>query len=190
MNLVTVAGKPKSGTTWLCTILAEICDGATPVGNYKRKATSGWRVVRMHGGPRGLDGIDHGIVVLTKRDPRDVVCSMKRTWVHKTHEHHALSVSQEWGPMLEVWRKHDPAPVETSYEAIRADGVAEVQRLAREVFGMNIGEAEAIRCLEAYVPKRPPTNVGDWQTDLDPAAVELLHTKLGDTMKAEGYAVT
>lgn len=188
MNLVTVAAKPKSGTTWLCWILAEICDGATPVGGGKKTATSGIRVQRTHSGPD--KGMEYGVVVLTRRDPRDVVCSMKRSWPNKSHLEYSRGLCKEWVPMLNAWRAFDPAPIETSYEVLRLDGIAEVKRLAVEVFEKEINDAEAQRCLDTFKPKRSPSNVGDWRMDLDLAAIELIHATLGDQMTVEGYAIS
>jgi hypothetical protein len=90
--------------------------------------------------------------------------------------------------MLDRWRA--VGPVETSYEALRSDGVAEVVRLAHGVFGREIDEGCALACLNAYRPKREPRPVGAWRQDLSPGLARFIENTIGDRMEDEGYAVT
>lgn len=180
-RLVTVAGRPHSGTTWLARILAEICGGATPVGGGRKYISSDWRVVRTHGEP----GKQVWIAVLTKRDPRDVIVS-----VHHRHPHQAMAqivddVCGTWSVMLDRWR--EIKPIETSYEVLREYGIDEAVRLARAVFDITLSEVCAVACLNAYRPPRGPRQVGAWKNDLAPEWAHIVSARLGDRLEREGY---
>ena len=180
-----VAGRPHSGTTWLVRILAEICDGSTPVGGGKKTASSNWRIERTHGEPQDRP---YEIAILTRRDPRDILVSLCNRHPHQPPQKLAEDLCGAWAAMLDRWRA--VVPVETSYEALRADGVAEVMRLARAVFGREIDGDFALACLNAYRPKREPRPVGAWQQDLSPELARFIEGAIGDRMEDEGYAVT
>jgi hypothetical protein len=184
MRLVTVGGRPHSGTTWLARILAEACDGTTPVGGGRQSGGSGWRIVRTHSDPPA----DGSILVLMRRDPRDVLVSWHNRHGMVNPRGAALDLCATWTAMLDRWRAADA--VETSYEALRTDGVAEVMRLALAVFGLELDDEAAARCLAAYQPEnKNPRPVGAWRDDLEPGLARLIEREIGTRMEKEGYAL-
>jgi hypothetical protein len=183
-RIAMVAGRPHSGTTWLARILAEICDGSTPVGGGKKTASSNWRIERTHGEPQDRP---YEIAIFTKRDPRDILVSLCNRHPHRPPQKVAEDLCGAWPEMLDRWRV--VGPIETSYETLRPDGVAEVMRLAREVFDREIDEGCALACLNAYRPKRDPRPVGAWKQDLSPDLARFIENTIGDRIKDEGYAV-
>lgn len=183
MSIVTVAGHPHSGTTWLARILAEICDGATPVGGGKPTASTDWRVQRTHGEP----GAEYGIAVLTRRDPRDVLVSLHNRHPHQPWAKLAADLVVQWPTTLDRWRA--VGAIETSYEALVQDGEAEVIRLGLDVFGIGILQPYAQAYLQAYHPPKGPRPVGAWREDLPPRWAYVIDSSLGVRMEAEGYAL-
>lgn len=176
VRVLTVVGHPHSGTTWLCRMLAEIVDGSTPVGGPGRKGDGYWRIQRTHGEPRSEP------VVLIARDPRDVLGSLR-----KRHPRRPVDKLVH-GPAL-IERVRPMASAETRYEVLRADGVAEIQRLAKVLFGQDIDEAEAMQCLTVWQPAREPRPVGAWRDDLGSALAREVEARIGDVMQEMGYAL-
>lgn len=186
VKTLLVVGHPHSGTTWLCRALARACDGATPVGGGSKHKWGGtWRVIRTHSGPAGIDRKDFDKVVLTKRDPRDVAVSLINRHPHQSQESIVRALCKQWPETIARWRPM--ADTETSYEAMRADGVTELKRLALALFDIELPDEKALECLADYTPGRSPRAVGAWRNDLDAGMAERIAQALGDRLEAEGY---
>jgi hypothetical protein len=79
------------------------------------------------------------------------------------------------------------ADIETSYEAMRSDGVGQLQWLAWALFEYELTDEKAIECIVDYTPSRSPRAVGAWRDDLDVTLAARIADALGDKLEAEGY---
>ncbi len=200
MQLI-VNGYPRSGTTWLCHLLADALhcplggfyDGLasdTPPEHLEREAE--WVVYKSHASPLALRMRADSRIVYILRDPRNALLSGMRNWGLEDilgallHQRLIMQYSRfpalhgtSWSAHVELWLKYAHARVR--YEDLVADTEAVLGGLCRSM-ELPASKDSVAAAIGAY-PPRPA--ISDWHdafADKHNAAADAMWGAAFDTL--------
>jgi hypothetical protein len=134
--VIYVCGFPRSGTTWLCRLLSDVLKSPLQLGSRRlRYGSDGgdYLIKRSHSpDPARFAGVPVALIV---RDPRDTLVSLWHYKHNRPTELPAFIASQaaRYDEHRAAWE--GKATASTSYEALTAEPVAELRRVAEALTG-------------------------------------------------------
>jgi hypothetical protein len=213
VNEVLINAYPKSGVTWLLHLICDLLEGVhqdTPQMSpltYEHPVTSDWVVRKTHY-PYWSAAIPHvkgKAVVLTQRDPRDIVVSAmyyrKTTDLDQAID---VMVKSDYVGWLESWlRSPEPLKVKklitTCYEDLQFHPVSVLDGIVRKLTGNRLTDD---RIEEALDRQSFPNMieqlggdrhfmrkgiVGDWRNHFNRSQAQRFNNHFGEFMLRQGY---
>lgn len=213
MNEVIVNAFPKSGVTWLLHLVCDLLEGQhqdTPQMeplSYGHPVSGGWVVRKTHYPywSQAIPILKNKIVVLTQRDPRDIVVSaMHYRKAPDLKQAIDVMVKSRYVDYLESWLEPvEPLKVKklivTRYEWLHNQPVSELKVIIHELAGNwqtdnRIRQAIDRQSFENMSKQYDDGGhfmrkgiVGDWRNHFDRETAQMFNVHFGEFMLSQGY---
>lgn len=185
---LTVAGFPRSGTTWLCRLLSDALSAPVRLGSrdlYYGERGGKYLIHRTHAANKVAG---NGIVYIT-RDPRDVLVSL---WHYRHKRPASLGVfidSQldRYAAHVSNWQ----GAFSTSYEALSVEPVTELRRVVDALTGIVLDDTKLGLAVERqrksdWIRKGV---VGGWRDEPVEREAITASDRLAELVEQLGYAI-
>lgn len=214
MRQVLVNAYPKSGVTWLLRLVCDLLEARhqdtsqmSPL-SYGHPVRDGWVVKKTHYPywQHAIPILKGKIVVVTHRDPRDVVCSAmfyRKTTDLKLAINVMASSKRSYAEWINSWIE----PVEplkckrilTSYERLHSEPLKQLRYIIFEISGETLPDERINEAIDrqSFKNMRKSYNdgghfmrkgiVGDWRNHFDRETAQIFNDHFGEIMLLQGY---
>lgn len=211
-NEVLINAYPKSGVTWLLHLVCDLLEGQhqdderMEPRSYDHPVTSEWIVRKVHYPywSQSIPILKNKTVVMTQRDPRDVVVSaMHYRKTTDLQQAIGVMVHSHYVNYLESWLKPGRPlkckVVHTTYELLSNNPIPQLRDIALELTGETLTDERIEMALDRQSFPNMITQlngdrhfmrkgiVGDWRNYFDREAAKMIDNYLGEYMLEQGY---